>query len=166
MEQELLFFFFTEVCTLKHSYVPKSSLQLLVFCPVSFLQSLGTEMPGRSLGCTRSQTKKTQAHACRTVRTHISTTYVFHSNNGGNALWSTGFTAFGHGRWEDIPVRSWFENRTNLCQTIINTIWSIEKDYSNKDMIMVQFHSFNQTLEFECILIEEARSQSHVARWS
>lgn len=40
------------------------------------------------------------------------------------------------------------------------------ENYSNKDTVMVQFHYFNQTSEFEWILIEEARSQSHVPQWS
>lgn len=36
----------------------------------------------------------------------------------------------------------------NLCQTITKTIWSIGK-LLHKDIIMAQFHCFNQTFEFE-----------------
>lgn len=65
----------------------------------------------------------------------------------------------------DIPVRLWFEI-VWICVKQLSTQSSESENYSNKDIVMVQFHCFNQTLEFEWILIEEAHLQSHVAQWS
>lgn len=97
---------------------------------------------------------------CEHARVH-STVYGFHSNNRGYDLQSTTFTPFSHRRWMRIcPEQSgivW------ICVKQLPTQSSQSENYSNKDMLMVELHSFNQTFESEWILIEEAHLQSHTA---
>lgn len=67
----------------------------------------------------------------------------------------------------DIQVRLRFEESfVRICVKQLSTQSSQSENYSNKDIIMVQFHCFNQTFESEWILIEEEHLQSHVAQWS
>lgn len=68
-------------------------------------------------------------------------------------------------RWRHIPVHAWLEILRLYVKQLSGQSGQSE-NYSNKDIIMVQFHCFNQTFESEWILIEEARLQSHLAQRS
>lgn len=114
-EQELLF---TDVCTLKHSYVPKSSL-LAVFSPVS--------RNARSLSAAHGHgRRRISTHVLYSyVRTHThSTIYVFHSNKRGNALESTDYYY--------SPLATGGES---IYVKQLSTQSSQSEIYSNKDVI-------------------------------
>lgn len=114
-EQELLF---TDVCTLKHSYVPKSSLRVSSLWCKCFMNR-----NARWLSAITDERRKhthTHTHVLYSyARTHThSIIYVFHSNKRGNHLVSTASTGCGRGEVEGY-------SSIYLCQIITNTIESI-----------------------------------------
>lgn len=128
------------------------------------LMNRNAQSPSAAHGHWRRRKHRRIVRLCTDAHTH-STIYVLHSNNRQNAPQGTNSTAFDHRRWMDILVRLRFEPLW-ICVKQLSTQSGQSENYSNKDIIIVQFYCFNQTFEFEWNLIEEAHLQSLVAQWS
>lgn len=115
-EEELLF---TVVCTLLHSYDPKSSLTVSVTSPASFQQQK----------CPRTREHKRIVALCMDAhaRAHTQYQYMHFTATTEEVFFRVpNTTAFGHRRRVDIPGRS----RDEIAQICVNyqhnlVIWEI-----------------------------------------